>query len=167
MKTLFRYLILVYALSFSPVGLAEPLIDGLGGSVGFGEQALFENDDESTAAIDLGAVFPNGLRFFGTTFTSLFINNNGNITFNQPFGDFTPTAITGNTSNPIIAPFFADVDTTGVSGNITPGDTSRGTNLVYWDLDVTAGIFTVTWDDVGYFEANTDKVNAFQLRIFD
>jgi hypothetical protein len=125
MKTLFRYVILVCTLFCSPLGLAEPLIDGLGGNVGFGEQTLFRNDDASTVEVDLSAVFPNGLRFFGTTFTSLFINNNGNITFSEPLEQFTPTAITGNTSNPIIAPFFADVDTRVVSGNVTPGGTSQ------------------------------------------
>lgn len=144
---------------------ADPLISGLGGSAGFGENVLQANDDQSTGAINITSVFPQGLDFFGESYQSLFVNNNGNVTLNESLSTFTPFAITGVTSNPIIAPFFADVDTRGTFGNTSPGGTSTGSNRVYWDLDTVNGIFTVTWDDVGYFDSSNDKVNAFQLRL--
>jgi hypothetical protein len=148
-------------------GVFASLIDNLGGPAGFGENVLNANDDASSPAIDITSVFANGLNFFGTTYTSLYVNNNGNITFGSPLSEFTPSAITGSTGNPIIAAFFADVDTRGGGGSPTPGGTSIGSNLVYWDLDTVNRIATFTWDDVGYFSSQTDKKNAFQIRLID
>lgn len=142
------------------------LVNDLGGERGFGEQILARNDDGSTNFIDLTSVFGSGINFFGQVFTGLFVNNNGNVTFTNPLGQFTPTAITGASSfGPIIAPFFADVDTRGGAVSPTPGGTSTGSNLLYYDLDVDRGVFTVTWDDVGYFSNATNRLNAFQLQL--
>ena len=143
---------------------ATPLVNGLGGSAGFGENHLRRYDDGSSRAIDISSVFPNGLNFYGTNYTHLYVNNNGNITFYSSLSTYTPFGITQATF-PIIAPFFADVDTRGGSVTPSPGGNSAGTNLVYWDLDTTNHIFTATWDDVGYYSSHTDKVNAFQVQL--
>ena len=144
------------------------LVRGLGGANGFGEDFLARNDDGSSTAIDISSVFADGLDFFGTTYTSLFVNNNGNVTFAARQSTFTPPVITGDTGNPIIAPYFADVDTrNGTDLGVTPGGNSQGSNLTHWDLDAAGGVFTVTWDDVGYFSSSNDKLNAFQLQIYD
>uniref|UniRef100_UPI001B7F9BA9 nidogen-like domain-containing protein n=1 Tax=Desulfomicrobium escambiense TaxID=29503 RepID=UPI001B7F9BA9 len=142
------------------------LVNGLGGPKGFGETFFAANDDGSIE-INVTSIFPEGMNFFGQTYTKFWINNNGNITFDGPLGQFTPDQITGNYSNPMIAPFFADVDTTGGAVTPTPGGTSTGSNLVWYDFDQANGVITITWDDTGYFGSNTDKLNAFQLRIFD
>ncbi|MHC4883925.1 MAG: flagellin N-terminal helical domain-containing protein, partial [Planctomycetota bacterium] len=142
------------------------LINGLGGAAGFGENTFAANDDGSVF-VNLAPIIPDGLNFYGTNYTGLWINNNGNVTFNGAQAAFTPTAITGATGNPIIAPFFADVDTRGAAGGATPGGASTGANVVYYDLDAVNNVFTVTWDDVGYFNTKVDKFNAFQLRIHD
>lgn len=132
---------------------------------GFGEQYLGRNDDGSTGAIDITPVFGDqGLNFFGQSYTHIFINNNGNITFDWPLSSYTPSQI-GAGSVPIIAPFWADVDTRGGTALVTPGGNSTGSNLVYYDLDVENGVLTVTWDDVGYYARRVDKVNAFQLQL--
>jgi Ca2+-binding RTX toxin-like protein len=148
------------------------LVNGLGGEAGFGENYLARNDDGSSALIDLQSIFPEGLNFFGQTWTGVYVNNNGNITFGRSLSSFTPTAIGASFSYPIIAPFWGDVDTrnyssTAIVGNVTPsaGGTSQGSNLTWYDIDATTGTFTVTWDDVGYFSAGTDKLNAFQLQL--
>lgn len=146
---------------------ATVLTDGLGGTAGFGENTLAANDDGSTGFLDLSSVFSGGLNFFGTNYSGLYVNNNGNVTFNSPQSTFTPFVLTGATSNPIIAPFFADVDTRGGAVTASPGGTSTGSNLVHWDLDTTGGVFTATWDDVGYFASQTNLLNSFQLAIFD
>lgn len=140
------------------------LVNGLGGSAGFGEGVLRRNDD-SYERIDISSVFSQGMNFFGTNYTSFYVNNNGNITFNNGMSTFTPYAITGSTSNPIIAPYFADVDTRSTNFNTSTGGTSTGTNNVYYDFDTQNGIITITWDDVGYYSYRTDLVNAFQLQI--
>jgi len=148
------------------------LINNLGGEAGFGEQFLARNDDGSTSAVDITSIFAEGINFFGTTYTSLFINNNGSVTFEQPRSTFTPDVITGVSNNPEISPFFGDVDTrlpAGVSENgpgtvtTTPGGTSQGTDLVWYDLDTDNNRLVVTWDDVGYFNQSVNKLNAFQL----
>jgi hypothetical protein len=145
---------------------SHDLINGLGGSAGFGENSLGRNDDGSSAAIDITSVFGTaGLNFFGTTFHSLYINNNGNITFGHSNSAYTPLQITGGVGNPIIAPFWADVDTRGGDTAATPGGNSTGSNLVYYDLDPVNHVMTITWDDVGYYSAHTNALDAFQLQL--
>ncbi|HYX03741.1 MAG TPA: nidogen-like domain-containing protein, partial [Reyranella sp.] len=135
------------------------LVNNLGGPDGFGTSNLGRNDDGFTGRIDLTSVFGSqGINFFGHYYTGLYINNNGSLTFNSGTSAFTPTAITGSTSNPIIAPYWADVDTRGGAVSPTPGGTSTGSNLVWWALDSTTHTFTATWDDVGYYGSHTDKL---------
>src|SRR5207302_4143524 len=145
---------------------APDLINGLGGSVGFGPNILTAGDDNSSSAISLSSVFPSGLNFFGTNHTSIFINNNGNLTFNNASSTFTPFQITANTGIPIIAPYFADVDTRGGAGTSSGGN-ATGSDRVYWSLDTVNHVFTVTWDDVGYFSSHTNKLDAFQVQLID
>ena len=145
------------------------LVNGLGGPVGFGTIANFggspRSDDGSTNAIDIASVFgASGLNLFGHTYTSLYINNNGNITFDTPYSLFTPATITAG-GRPIIAPFWADVDTRGGATTATPGGNSMGSNLVYLSLDAVNHVVTVTWDDVGYYGVHTSPSNAFQLQL--
>ncbi len=142
------------------------LINGLGGSAGFGENILNRNDDGSTGFINITSVFESGLNFFGTNYTGFYINNNGNITFTRSSSTYTPFAITGNTGIPIIAPFFTDIDTSAGTVTPSPGGNSTGSNLLYWDIDPISNAVTVTWDDVGQY-SNGRIPNAFQLRLQD
>ncbi len=144
------------------------LVNGLGGADGFGEGVVTRNDDGSSVAIDIRPIFGSaGLNFFGTNYTTLFVNTNGNVTFGGPLSSYTPSPIGVGLSVPIIAPFWMDIDTRGGRGAASPGGTSTGSNLVYYDLDITAHIFTVTWDDVGYYSNHTTPSNAFQLQLID
>ena len=142
------------------------LVADLGGTAGFGEFSLARNDDGSTGFIDLTPIFgAQGINFFGRYYTGFYLNNNGSVTFNAATSSFTPSAITGSTSNPVIAAYWADIDTRGGAVTPTPGGTSTGTNLLWYDLDALTQTFTATWDDVGYFSSQTNKLNAFQLGI--
>jgi hypothetical protein len=128
------------------------LINGLGGAAGFGEGVLARNDDGSTAAIDIRSIFgPSGLNFFGTNYTTLFVNNNGNITFGDDLSQYIGAPIGGGgLTVPIIAAYWFDIDTREGIDTPSPGGTSTGSNLVYYDLDTTNRIFTATWDDVDW-----------------
>lgn len=106
------------------------------------------NDDESTGEVSLGFDF----NFFGTVYTSLYVNNNGNITFNEPTEDYTSTGFP--TTYDMIAPFWADVDT-------EPDESGK----VYYKSETHR--FTVIWYKVGYYRQNTDKLNTFKLVITD
>jgi Nidogen-like len=120
----------------------------------FSGNTLPANDDGSSGLTGIGF----NANFFGTSYSQLYVNNNGNVTFGSPSGAYTPTAITGSTANPIIAPFFADVDTRG-AGN-TP--VTYGSGVVNG-----RNAFGVNWVNVGYFESRTDKLNSFQLVMID
>lgn len=114
---------------------------------GFASNTLAVGDDNSSAATALGFT----ANFFGTNYTQTFVNNNGNLTFAAPSGTFTPFGLAG-ANTPIIAPFFADVDTRGV-GSVTYGTgTVNGFNA-----------FAATYTNVGYFNSQTNKTNSFQV----
>lgn len=115
------------------------------------ENTLTANDDSSTSQVHL----PFGVNFYGTSYESLWVNNNGNVTFDQPLSTYTPFGIAG-TSAQIIAPFFADVDTRGTGSQpVTYG----------WGETTYEGhrAFCVSWVNVGYYAGHADKLNSFQL----
>src|ERR1039458_8330391 len=155
------------ALAASYLTAGHNLINGLGGPAGFGENVLPANDDGSTGAISLVSVFgPAGIDFFGHNYTSLYINNNGNLTFSAPLGSYTPSSITAGIGGPIIAPFWADVWTLGPNAGTSPGGNSTGSDLVWWNLDSANGVMTITWDDVAYYY-NGNFPNAFQVQLIN
>lgn len=116
---------------------------------GFNTNSLAATDDGSTTAVPLGFT----VNFFGTTYNSVYINNNGNITFSSALSTFTPTQF-GNAGVPIIAPFWADVDTRGSNSGVT----QYGVGTVD-----SRNAFGVSWVNVGYYNQKTDKLNSFQL----
>jgi hypothetical protein len=115
-------------------------------------------DDGSFGPIDLGF----NINFFGTRTNSIFLNNNGNITLGQPAPLITPGITNIETSGvPIIAPFFADVDTLPIpSEPVTYGvETIGGHN-----------VFGIDWINVMYSNVNGSTVvrlNQFQLILID
>lgn len=122
---------------------------------GFAASTLAANDDLSTGFV----ASPFALNFFGTTYDGFYVNNNGNITFNSPQSTFTPTGLGADyLGQPIIAPFFADIDTRGT-----------GSGLVSYGTGTYAGrqAIGVTYPDVGYFSGHTDKTNSLQLILTD
>ena len=128
------------------------------GVAGFTANSLPANDDGSTGAVNIGFA----LNFAGTKWTQLYVNNNGNVTFGGPRTNYTPTDLTGPTGVPIIAAYFADVDTRGL-----------GSSLMYFGNGAIDGhqAFGVNWFDptngVGYFNQHTDKLNIFQMALID
>jgi hypothetical protein len=61
-------------------------------------------------------------------------------------------------ATPIIAPFFADVDTRATGG----GSVDYGIGTVDGH-----NAFGVTWNAVGYYGEHTDKLNTFQVVLID
>lgn len=106
------------------------------------------NDDSSSPAVDL----PFNLTFFGQPYSSLYVNNNGNVSFGEEMYEYTPTDLTSGGQTPLIAPFFADVDTNNeASWEVAYGASEDGKS------------FCVNWETVGYYSARADKLNIFQL----
>ena len=112
------------------------------------------NDDGSTSApIDLGF----SALINGTTYSNAYVNNNGNITFGQALSTYTPAQILGSPF-PIIAAFWADIDTRGTNSGLTQygGATLDGKN-----------VFGINWIGVGYYASRVDKLNSLQMILTD
>lgn len=144
----------LYTLIATGLLFAAPVFAGPVAS-GFDTSQFSANDDGSTTAIALGF----NANFFGTTYSSTYVGNNGFLTFNGGMSTYTPYGLgSGYAGQPIIAPFFADVDTRGIGSGLT----SYGTGTY-------AGrtAFGATWPTVGYFGAHADKLNTFQVILTD
>ena len=138
--------------------LSNALVNGLGGTSGFGENS-FAAADEGQQSVSLTPIFASGINFFGTNYTrSQWITTASSISAvacpSLPAATNTPSTmirqgrrmilILGRFSpgrraqSPVpcggIAPFWADVDTRGTT-SVSPGGNSTGTNLAYWDVD--------------------------------
>ncbi len=137
-------LLLAACVGLSSTAHAIPLLTNADGT--YGDLAMNPNDDGSSSELNL----PFTINFFGNEYNTFFINNNGNITFNSGVGIYTPREFPVS-SQPMIAPFWADVDT----GCATCGS-------VFVDTLNTDTVI-ITWNDVGYYSRSTDKTNNFQL----
>jgi uncharacterized protein YdeI (BOF family) len=130
------------------------------GTAGFGTHSLPANDDGFVGPVNIGFT----LNFAGTAWDQLFVNNNGNVTFGAGRSTYTPTDLSGPTGIPIIAAYFADVDTRGAGSSLTyygngtiDGHQALGVN--WFDL--------ATGNGVGYYETHSDKLNVFQMALID
>lgn len=116
---------------------------------GFNSNTLASCDDCFSSTINLGFTAD----FFGSNYNQTYVSNNGYLTFSNGQGTYTPTGLTGSyRGQPIIAPFYADVDT-------------RGTGTVNYGTGTYNGFsaFGITWNGVGYFPSGTNKTNTFQV----
>ena len=111
------------------------------------------NDDGSTGLVPVGFT----LNFFGTNYTNLYVNNNGNVTFNSPLSTYTPFGLT-TSSIPIIAPFLSDWDSRNPSSDVVRYGTGNigGRN-----------VFGVNWIDIGYYPSAFNRSNSAQLILTD
>lgn len=121
---------------------------------GFSSSTLPRNDDDSTGPISLGFTAD----FFGLSFTQVYVNNNGNVTFDAPLNAFTPFDLT-STGRQIIAPFFADVDTRNAGAVVTFGPGQINGRRA----------FGVNWVSVDCFSSDPSRSvrNNFQLVLIE
>ncbi len=142
--TTLRVAVLLAAASIiTPPAFGGYYTEDLGGQpIGY-----FGNDDGFFGEYSLGFA----LNYFGATRTSFWLNNNGNISFDRGFSNYTPDPLNTTTVAPSIAPYWADVDTRPFNGGAVYFNTSTPNQIV------------ITWDRVGYYDQNTDKLASFQL----
>jgi hypothetical protein len=122
---------------------------------GFDGNSLPAEDDSPSGF----ATLPFAINFFGGSNTTLYVNNNGNVTIDSARSSYTPTPL--NQLNPparIIAPYWADVDTQNPTSNVVQygNGTVDGRNA-----------FGVDWVNVGYYLQHADKLLSCQLVIID
>jgi hypothetical protein len=121
------------------------VMTGGGNAAGVGDPTG-RNDDGFSGPINLGFTLP----FFGTNYTQFWANNNGNISFNGGISEYIPSGPQG-AAQPIISPFFGDVDTRNAASGVSHLRTDVSNEII------------ATWDQVGYFSHHADKLNSFQL----
>jgi len=115
------------------------------------------NDDGSVGPVGIGFT----IDFYGESYSSLYVNNNGNVTFDSALGTYTPYGITGGSLS-MLAPFFADVWTYADVGSPIL-EVTYGTSTIDGHA-----VFGVNWINVGYFaDSSGSKLNSFQLIITD
>ena len=129
---------------------------------GFNELAMSRGDDHCypqyagpPSMVDLGF----SINLFGTPRSACYVNNNGNITFDNPLSVYTPESLIRKQAI-MIAPFWADVDSRNLLSNVTRFS-DQPTLLNGHQA------FGVTWRDVGYFNEHVDKTNSFQLLLIE
>ena len=103
--------------------------------------------------IDPTTFDPFSINYFGTTYTDLFVNENGSLTFGASGFAGAATTSLVDLGIDIIAPFSADVGLTASSGDVRWG--FGGASL--W----------VTWSSVGEQGSSTGERNSFQVAILD
>lgn len=108
--------------------------------------AMPPNDDGSSGLIPIPFTF----NLYGQAYNSIYINNNGNLTFTGPMAAFSATAFP-SVGNGIVAPFWGDVDTRNGNGQVR--------------YKITPTAVYVNWVEVGYYAFHGDKLNTFQLII--
>ena len=132
-----------------------------------------------------GPTGDSAFAFFGQTFQSLFISNNGVISFTSGINAYLSVAFPLSGYN-VIAPFWVDVDTRGGAGTIagfpdpnciyyrtSSSPSISGNDTARMAADVAAAFpgeptFTatlfmaVTWFAVGRYNSKVDALNTFQ-----
>eukprot|EP00079_Xenopus_tropicalis_P019605 XP_012809472.1 PREDICTED: mucin-4-like isoform X1 [Xenopus tropicalis] len=128
-----------------------------------------KSDDGASEAIQLSM----NISIFGKSFSSLYIDTNGLISFNLPIYTYTPAHLPA-IGNMFIAPFWADVYNVFQSDIYYRESTeasllSQATSDIrryFHNMNFSAKwVFVVTWHKVPYFGSSSSKVNTFQAVI--
>lgn len=113
------------------------------------------NDDE-TFAVSL----PFSFTFFGSSYTSAIVSNNGNVQFGTNSGAYTSSPLNTQTSFRGIAAFWSDLESrSDPLGAIVAGTGGAG---VYVNA-TSANQIVFTWDRLGYYNQNYSARTQFQL----
>jgi len=113
-------------------------------------------NDDSTYAVTL----PFAFTFFGSSYTSAVVSNNGNIQFGTQSGAYSSSPLNTQTDFRGIAAFWSDL----YSANDPLGAIAAGTggSAVYMNA-VNANQVVFTWDRLGYFSNDYSARVQFQL----
>ncbi|KAL7981567.1 hypothetical protein Chor_005655 [Crotalus horridus] len=126
-------------------------------------------DDGSSPEIKLSVPFI----FFGVPYRTIFVNNNGVVSFNVLVSQFTPESFPLADGRAFIAPFWADVHN-GIRGEIYYRETTDPVLLKKVSKDIrkyfknlssftAVSVFIATWDEVTFYGgSSTTPVNTFQ-----
>uniref|UniRef100_A0A3B4D3L9 NIDO domain-containing protein n=1 Tax=Pygocentrus nattereri TaxID=42514 RepID=A0A3B4D3L9_PYGNA len=151
----------VYAEQLSPL---SDLFYPHGTEKGYGENP--RADDVSSPAIELKSPFS----FFGHTYSQIYVNNNGDLTFKLELTAYVPKPFVADGTTTIIAPLWTDLDNRK-EGVISHNQYSEGSVLLRATQDINryfpkvnftaSWVFVATWDGVPYY--NQPGKASFQV----
>ncbi len=113
----------------------------------------FPRCDDCSVLVNLPFTF----NFYGLNYTSAYVNTNGTISFGVDVPFYSTQAFPSNLRTPMIAPYWADVDTRTARGTYT--------NQVWYK--VYADRLVVIWDSVGRFANRIDSLSKFEAMLAD
>ncbi|XP_060113639.1 alpha-tectorin-like [Heteronotia binoei] len=132
-----------------------------------------KDDDGTSPEIDIEIPFT----FYGKLYHTVFVNNNGVISFGTPVSAYTPDAIPLKNGEHFVAPYWGDVNNM-LGGDVyyrevkdigkdkdkeELGRITRDMNNYFPEVPFKAiWAFIATWDRVAYFGSVSKKTNTFQ-----
>lgn len=156
-KLVFVLALVVTLLGVSPFTASAQLYTTSYGSL---VPSYTPNDDNYYGPVSLGF----SINYFGTTYNSIYISNNGLVSFGAGTGSYTPSPLNTEPTPPIIAPYWTDLDSrSDPLGAIAP---NTGGSAVYFE-QVSSTKDVLTWDRLGYYSANYTGRAQFQLVLQD
>ncbi|CAB4957287.1 MAG: S8 family serine peptidase [Actinobacteria bacterium] len=143
-----------------PVSIGTAYDDSGSGAIvtdsGCAANSMSRNDDYGTESIDVSAV--TTANWYGSAYTSIYINNNGGFAWNDGLGPFTSyqSVNLSTTLRPLVLPVFTDIDTTNAATTVVqfgPLGTTFGGRQAY----------CVNWVNVGHYNASGPVYSAQAL----
>ncbi|XP_067225186.1 uncharacterized protein si:dkey-32n7.7 [Chanodichthys erythropterus] len=126
-----------------------------------------QSDDGSSPLIPLLQPFV----YFGRIYDKIFVNNNGDLTFDESFSQWYPNYFPACSTRDIIAPLWTDINNSRKGTisyrQVTDGRllnrASRDINKYFPNLNFSASwVFIATWDKVPYY-GNREAESTFQV----
>ncbi|XP_026133415.1 uncharacterized protein LOC113112189 [Carassius auratus] len=126
-----------------------------------------QSDDGSSPPIPLLQPFV----YFGRLYDNIFVNNNGDLTFDEPFSQYNPYYFPAYSTKDIIAPLWADINNNNegtisyrqVTDALLLNRASRDINKYFPNINFSASwVFIATWDKVPYY-INKEAESTFQV----
>ncbi|XP_044134447.1 alpha-tectorin-like [Bufo gargarizans] len=132
-----------------------------------GDEKTPIEDDGTSGEVPLSKPFI----FYAKKYNSLYVNNNGVISFNMEVSQYTPDAFPLTSEETFVTPFWGDVDN-NLGGTVFYRETTDPSLLDQISEDMGKHLpnlhymatwaFLATWDKVAYYGSATKKVNTFQ-----
>ena len=143
-----------------PVSIGTANDDASGSAIltdsGCATNSMSRVDDFGTDSIDVSGV--TTANWYGSAYSSIYINNNGGFSWNDGLGRFTSYQGVNltNTTRPLVLPLFTDLDTTNAATTV----------VQYGPLNATFGgrqAYCINWVNVGHYNASGPLYSAQAL----
>ncbi|KAG8433703.1 hypothetical protein GDO86_012164 [Hymenochirus boettgeri] len=135
-----------------------------------GDKVTPKQDDGKAGPIAIS----NPFTFFGKKHNSVYVNNNGVVSFGVAVAKYTPDAFPLADGSPFVAPYWGDVNNE-IGGTVYYRETKEAKLLDRITVDIAKHFpklnykakwaFVATWSNVAYFGSRSRKTNTFQAAL--